>query len=41
MRTLQQQIEVMSVAVWCIKITESYEHFKTGFIRKSSHPVIS
>jgi len=27
MRTLQQQIEVMSVAVWYINITESYEHF--------------
>lgn len=34
-RTLQQQVEVMSVAVRCINITESYEHFQIGFIMKS------
>jgi len=32
---LQQQIEVMSVAVWCINITGSYEHFYFGFVRNS------
>jgi hypothetical protein len=30
-----QQVAVMSVAVWCINITESYEHFQIGFIMKS------